>query len=81
MSSMADSEISDKPSNVSVQKDGKPREGTAPRTEELTPQDLEKDVTIVLDETDTIVTFRIFPEIVQEGIFKTFCQNILATHF
>ncbi len=30
-------------------------------------KDLEKDVTIILEETETVTTFRIFPQIVQEG--------------
>ena len=69
MSSMADSEVSDKPSTASVTGKGTKAAEAGSRTEELTPQDLEKDVTIVLDETDTITTFRVFPQIVQEGTF------------
>ena len=48
------------------------------KSEKLTSADLERDVEIILEETDTITTFRLFAQAVQEGklvgvkIFTTF---------
>merc|ERR1712159_402923 len=62
------SDLSDKPSTQSVnqheiQKIAKTKQNNQ---EVLTPQDLEQEITITLDETETQTTFRLFGQIAQE---------------
>lgn len=44
-------------------------------------QDLEKDVIIILEETETITTFRIFPQIVQEGTYISHVTTVVMVTY
>ena len=69
------SDVSDKRSNTSVnQQETHKTAKTKKNVEELTPQDLEKNITIILDETETHTSFKLFGDLAQEG-------NLINTDF
>ena len=64
------SDMSDKRSNTSVNQPEAQKSTKAKKNvEELTPQDLEKNITIILDETETHTSFKLFGDLAQEGRF------------
>ena len=66
------SDMSDKRSNTSVNQPETQKSTKAKKNvEELTPQDLEKNITIILDETETHTSFKLFGDLAQEGEFVT----------
>ena len=70
MSSMV-SDASDKPSTTNTQ--AEVEEKVTKKAENLTKEELEKEVEIVLEETETITTFKLFGQAAQEG---TFYENL-----
>ena len=66
MSSMV-SDASDKPSTTNTQ--AEVEEKVTKKAEKLTKEELEKEVEIVLEETETITTFKLFGQAAQEGKF------------
>ena len=77
MSSMV-SDNSEKPQSVSSAQ--LEDTGSAPRkAEKLTQAELEKEVEIILEETETITTFKLFGQAAQEGKFIISRQLILIS--
>ena len=77
------SDMSDKRSNTSVNQPEAQKSTKAKKNvEELTPQDLEKNITIILDETETHTSFKLFGDLAQEGRFspKLHPSLILVSH-
>ena len=79
MSSMV-SDASDKPSVTNTQVEVE--EKVTRKAEKLTKEELEKEVEIVLEETETITTFKLFGQAAQEGkliLFSRFSKTISET--
>ena len=71
MSSMV-SDVSERPSETTTQTTATTPTTELRKNEKLTKEELEKEVEIVLEETETITTFKLFGQAVQEGLLKLF---------
>ena len=65
-------DVSERPSETTTQTTATTPTTELRKNEKLTKEELEKEVEIVLEETETITTFKLFGQAVQEGLLKLF---------